>query len=270
MNFQTLLFNDPSLSELRWIVLPSEAKDLLLNPSKIRPNKLPPFTPKKYSVIESKTRQTIGSYEGENVDLKPSIFDQKTTFSVKKWFENSSETKILVEAPKQNEKSPNLVENGPKIFENKSESEQNCCVDENGVLSCILPQGRRPDPPRPLQAKSRWRPPSKDIFRPFLEAVEKFGMIKDGDRVLVCLSGGKDSLTLLHTMRQFQIYAAKSNGIRFDLGALTVDPQSAAYDPRPLIPYLAELGLTYLYESQNIMEQVKTVKTISIFYKFRV
>ena len=185
-----------------------------------------------------------------------------------------TDTRQLIEKrrlrKKQNEKSPNLVENGPKIFENTSESEQNCCVDENGVLSCILPQGRRPDPPRPLQAKSRWRPPSTDIFRPFLEAVEKFGMIKDGDRVLVCLSGGKDSLTLLHTMRQFQIYAAKSNGIRFDLGALTVDPQSAAYDPRPLIPYLAELGLTYLYESQNIMEQVKTVKTISIFYKFRV
>jgi hypothetical protein len=37
---------------------------------------------------------------------------------------------------------------------------------------------------------------------------------------------------------------------------MTVDPQSAAYDPRPLIPYLEELGLHYLYESQNIMEQV--------------
>jgi hypothetical protein len=58
-------------------------------------------------------------------------------------------------------------------------------------------------------------------------------------------------------MFTFQIYAAKTNGIHFELGALTVDPQSAAYDPRPLIPYLAELGLTYLYESQNIMEQVK-------------
>ena len=39
---------------------------------------------------------------------------------------------------------------------------------------------------------------------------------------------------------------------------MTVDPQSAAYDPRPLIPYLAELGLPYLYESQNIMEQVRS------------
>ena len=41
---------------------------------------------------------------------------------------------------------------------------------------------------------------------------------------------------------------------------MTVDPQSAAYDPRPLIPYLEELGLHYLYESQNIMEQVRKIK----------
>ena len=54
----------------------------------------------------------------------------------------------------------------------------------------------------------------------------------------------------------FQIYAAKTNEIHFELGAMTVDPQSAAYDPRPLIPYLEQLGLPYLYESQNIMEQV--------------
>ena len=95
-------------------------------------------------------------------------------------------------------------------------------------------------------------------------------MIKPGDRVLVCLSGGKDSLTLLHTMKQvsqlfvylfvyflcpqfivyiffqYQYYTKMA----FDLGAMTIDPQSSGYDPRPLIPYLKELNVPYLYEEQ--------------------
>jgi hypothetical protein len=50
--------------------------------------------------------------------------------------------------------------------------------------------------------------------------------------------------------RQYQYYAEKS-GVRFSLGAVTVDPLSSAYDPRPLIPYLAGLGLDYLYEQQE-------------------
>ncbi len=59
-------------------------------------------------------------------------------------------------------------------------------------------------------------------------------MIKDGDRVLVALSGGKDSLTLIHILRHFQSVAP----IKFDLGAVTVDPMEYEYNPAPLIPYL--------------------------------
>lgn len=75
-------------------------------------------------------------------------------------------------------------------------------------------------------------------------------MIHDGDRVMVCLSGGKDSLSLLHTLRQYQFYA-RARGIIFTLSAATVDPMSAAYDPQPLIPYLASLGVPYFFEQQG-------------------
>ncbi len=77
-------------------------------------------------------------------------------------------------------------------------------------------------------------------------------MIRPGDRVLVCLSGGKDSLSLLHCMRAYQEACLRRPDFpSFDLGAVTVDPGSSAFDPRPLIPYLADLGVEYLYEEQS-------------------
>ena len=39
------------------------------------------------------------------------------------------------------------------------------------------------------------------------KAIEEFQMIEDGDRLLVCVSGGKDSLSMLHTLHQYQFYA---------------------------------------------------------------
>ena len=82
------------------------------------------------------------------------------------------------------------------------------------------------------------------------QAIEEYHMLQDGDRVLVCLSGGKDSLSLLHTLWQYHFFSA-ARGVQFSLGAVTVDPGSASYNPRPLIPYLAALGVTYFFEEQG-------------------
>ena len=64
------------------------------------------------------------------------------------------------------------------------------------------------------------------------KAISEWRMIRHGDRVLVGLSGGKDSLTLLHILLELRRRAP----IHFDIGAATVDPGVAAFDPRPLIP----------------------------------
>ncbi|XP_069696202.1 uncharacterized protein [Periplaneta americana] len=106
---------------------------------------------------------------------------------------------------------------------------------------------------------ARWHCPPKAIWKPAVEALQEFDMIRDGDRVMVCLSGGKDSLSLLHTLHQYQFYA-KSKGIHFTLGAATVDPGSSAYDPRPLVPYLKALGVHYLYEEQAILQQAASLE----------
>jgi tRNA(Ile)-lysidine synthase TilS/MesJ len=105
-----------------------------------------------------------------------------------------------------------------------------------------------------LQWKPQFHNPPKSILKPTIEAVEEYRMLRDGDRVLVCLSGGKDSLSLLHTLRQLQFFL-RARGVEFSLAAVTVDPGSASYSPRPLLPYLAGLGLPYFYEEQGIMEK---------------
>lgn len=51
-------------------------------------------------------------------------------------------------------------------------------------------------------------------------AIRDFEMIKDGDRVLVACSGGKDSLALIHILLYFKSVAP----IKFEVGAVTIDP----------------------------------------------
>ncbi len=95
--------------------------------------------------------------------------------------------------------------------------------------------------------------PSKLILRRVGRAIADYTMIKDKDRILLGLSGGKDSLSLLHILAHLQRYAP----IKFELGVITVDPQIQGFDPSPLKAYLAELGIPYFYCSQPIMEQAK-------------
>ncbi len=48
------------------------------------------------------------------------------------------------------------------------------------------------------------KPVPPGLKEPFLEAIENYGMISPGDRVLVAVSGGKDSFTLLHLFGRLQ------------------------------------------------------------------
>ena len=94
----------------------------------------------------------------------------------------------------------------------------------------------------------------KKLRRATGKALGDFQMIKEGDRILLGLSGGKDSLSLLHILRHFQRHAP----IHFELAAMTVDPQSGEFDPSPLIPYLAALNIPYFYVKEPILEMADT------------
>jgi len=95
--------------------------------------------------------------------------------------------------------------------------------------------------------------PSKALSTLAGRAIGDFSMIREGDRVLLGLSGGKDSLSLLHVLHYLQQRAP----VKFELGAMTVDPMAGDFDPSPMIPYLEELGVEYHYMREPIMDMAK-------------
>lgn len=93
--------------------------------------------------------------------------------------------------------------------------------------------------------------PPKKLNRWVGQAMMQWDMIQDGDRLLLGVSGGKDSLSLLHILLQFQ----KRAPVKFELACATVDPQTPSFDPSPLKDYMKLLGVPYFYLSENIIER---------------
>ncbi|OMJ82068.1 hypothetical protein SteCoe_17341 [Stentor coeruleus] len=89
----------------------------------------------------------------------------------------------------------------------------------------------------------------KKLLKKVFAAISEFNMIQENDRILVCISGGKDSLTMLHILRHVQKVSPK----KFQIGVATVDPQTPEYDPSPLKDYMSYLGVPYFYESHGIV-----------------
>ncbi|CAE1271349.1 unnamed protein product [Acanthosepion pharaonis] len=138
--------------------------------------------------------------------------------------------------------------------DDKSDGKEVSIVSSN-LVPAVCPFKPKPKKSELKKTKngSFWFSPPKEIFTPAVKAITNYKMIKDGDHVLLCLSGGKDSLSMLHIIHQYKFYA-QSKGIHFEIGAVTVDPQTPAYDPSPLKKYLATLNIPYFFESQGILE----------------
>lgn len=70
------------------------------------------------------------------------------------------------------------------------------------------------------------------------KAIMDYAMIADGDRIAVAVSGGKDSLSLMHVLR----HRRRICPIHFDLTAMHIDFGLSDFDPEPLMTYLREQG----------------------------
>ena len=95
----------------------------------------------------------------------------------------------------------------------------------------------------------------KRLRRDVGKAIADFNMIGEGDRVMVCLSGGKDSYGLLDIL----LFLRQHAPVRFDIVAVNLDQKQPGFPAHVLPDYLRSLGVEFHIEEQDTYSVVKRV-----------
>ncbi|MCS4510248.1 tRNA 2-thiocytidine(32) synthetase TtcA [Xylophilus ampelinus] len=95
----------------------------------------------------------------------------------------------------------------------------------------------------------------KRLCREMGRAIVDYNMVEEGDKVMVCMSGGKDSYAMLDLLLKLKARAP----IRFDIVAVNLDQKQPGFPEHVLPEYLAKTGVPFHIENQDTYSIVKRV-----------
>ena len=96
----------------------------------------------------------------------------------------------------------------------------------------------------------------QQILSPMRKAIEEYNMIEEGDKIAVCLSGGKDSITLLHGLKALQRFYPK----HFDLIAISINPGFDFFDENILQEICKKVDVPLFIECNHAKEIVFDIR----------
>ena len=88
------------------------------------------------------------------------------------------------------------------------------------------------------------------------KAIEEYAMIEENDKIAICLSGGKDSITMLHAFKNLQIFYPK----HFDIIAISINPGFEFFDTNLLQKICDDIDVPLFIENSHAQEIVFDIR----------